>query len=204
MAFLNIAPTGTVLPFAGSTAPEGWLLCDGSSQSTTTYAKLFAVIAYTYGGTGGSFNVPDMRGVFPRGSGTNGTNNYGGVTGHTPAGGMLAVKGGQKTAKNGLSASSGATTVTGSVGGTDGTHSHNLSSSDLFEFIKWVNPNGDRQLNAGTDVKGGLQPHGLSVLSTNSGHGHGHSLTATPSITTASTDTETTPAFLALNYIIKL
>jgi microcystin-dependent protein len=63
-------PTGSVTSFAGSAAPSGWLLCDGGSYSTTTYAALFAVIAYTYGGGGASFNVPDMRGRGPIGSGT--------------------------------------------------------------------------------------------------------------------------------------
>jgi len=56
------SPTGAVIDFAGSSAPTGWLLCNGSSYSTTTYASLFAVIGYTYGGSGASFNVPDARG----------------------------------------------------------------------------------------------------------------------------------------------
>lgn len=56
--------TGTVLPFAGSTAPDGWLLCYGQAVSRTTYAVLFAVIGTTYGIGDGSttFNVPDLRG----------------------------------------------------------------------------------------------------------------------------------------------
>lgn len=54
--------TGTIFHYAGTTAPTGYLLCDGSSVSTTTYADLFGVIAYTFGGSGASFNVPDLRG----------------------------------------------------------------------------------------------------------------------------------------------
>lgn len=54
-------PTGSVIDFAGSAAPADWLLCDGSAYDTTTYADLFAVIGYTYGGAGASFNVPDCR-----------------------------------------------------------------------------------------------------------------------------------------------
>ena len=53
--------------FFGSTLPSGWLWCDGSSYSTTAYPTLFAAIGYTYGGGGGSFNVPDMRGQVPVG-----------------------------------------------------------------------------------------------------------------------------------------
>lgn len=59
---VNVAPTGSVTAYAGSTAPTGWLLCYGQSVSTTTYAALFAVIGYTYGGSGASFTIPDMRG----------------------------------------------------------------------------------------------------------------------------------------------
>lgn len=65
-----VAPVGSMIMFGGTTAPEGWLLCNGASVSTTTYAELFAAIGYTYGGSGGSFNLPDMRGAVPRGAGT--------------------------------------------------------------------------------------------------------------------------------------
>ena len=52
--------TGMVKAFTGDTVPTGYLLCDGSSYSTTEYADLFAVIAYKYGGAGANFNVPDL------------------------------------------------------------------------------------------------------------------------------------------------
>jgi len=57
-------PAGTVIDFAGPSAnvPTGYLICDGASYSTTTYATLFAAIAYTWGGSSASFNVPDLRG----------------------------------------------------------------------------------------------------------------------------------------------
>ena len=57
-------PPGTVAAFAGSTAPAGWLLCDGSAVSRTAYADLFAVIGTTYGAGNGSttFALPDLRG----------------------------------------------------------------------------------------------------------------------------------------------
>ena len=60
-AFINPIPTGAVLPFAGHTAPEGFLLCDGSAVSRITYAKLFEVIGELYGKGDGSttFNLPD-------------------------------------------------------------------------------------------------------------------------------------------------
>lgn len=57
-------PSGTVLPFAGSTAPSGYQLCYGQAISRTTYASLFSAIGTTYGAGDGSttFNVPDLRG----------------------------------------------------------------------------------------------------------------------------------------------
>lgn len=58
----NAVPVGVVFPFAGTAAPNGWILCDGRSLSTTTYATLFASIGYAYGGSGANFNVPDLRG----------------------------------------------------------------------------------------------------------------------------------------------
>lgn len=56
------SPTGVIVDFAGSVAPTGWYLCDGASKNTTTDAALFAVIGYTYGGSGASFSLPDLRG----------------------------------------------------------------------------------------------------------------------------------------------
>jgi microcystin-dependent protein len=57
-------PAGIVTPFAGATAPDTWLLCDGSAVSRTTYADLFRVIGTTYGVGDGSttFGLPDLRG----------------------------------------------------------------------------------------------------------------------------------------------
>lgn len=67
-----VNPVGMVAPYAGSTAPDYWLLCDGSAVSRTTYANLFAVIGSTFGAGDGSttFNLPDLRGRTPIGVGT--------------------------------------------------------------------------------------------------------------------------------------
>lgn len=64
LGLANVAPepTGTVKLFAGSAAPTGYVLCFGQSLSTTAFPDLFAVIGYTYGGSGPNFNVPDLRG----------------------------------------------------------------------------------------------------------------------------------------------
>jgi len=66
-------PPGGIIAFGGSTIPAGWLLCDGRPVSTTTYQDLFAVILYTFGGAGSSFNLPDLRQRFPLGKAATGT-----------------------------------------------------------------------------------------------------------------------------------
>jgi microcystin-dependent protein len=78
-----VLPTGAIMPFGGSSAPTGFLLCDGSSYSTSTYAALYAVIGYTYGGVGSSFLVPDMRANVPVGykSGDANFGTLGGIAG---------------------------------------------------------------------------------------------------------------------------
>lgn len=58
----GFAPIGTLLTYATSTAPTGWLLADGTSYSTTTYSALFAVVGYSYGGSTSTFAVPDFSG----------------------------------------------------------------------------------------------------------------------------------------------
>ena len=60
-------PPGTVITVAASTAPTGYLKANGASLNTTTYASLFSTIGYTFGGSGASFTLPDLRGEFIRG-----------------------------------------------------------------------------------------------------------------------------------------
>jgi microcystin-dependent protein len=62
-------PTGSIQGFAGTSAPSGWLICDGTAISRTTYSVLWGVIGTTYGAGDGSttFNLPDLRGRVPVG-----------------------------------------------------------------------------------------------------------------------------------------
>lgn len=65
-------PAGVVLPYAGSSAPTGYLMCDGSSKVRADYADLFTAIGTTYGAVDGShFTLPDLRGRVPVGVGSN-------------------------------------------------------------------------------------------------------------------------------------
>ncbi len=64
-------PTGTILPFAGTSAlPSGYLLCDGTQYQTNIYPDLFTQIGYSYGGTIPLFAVPDMTNKFIMGATT--------------------------------------------------------------------------------------------------------------------------------------
>jgi len=60
---------GEIRMFAGTYAPSGWLLCDGRSMERSKYQELFGVIAYTYGGGGERFKLPDLMGRVPVHSG---------------------------------------------------------------------------------------------------------------------------------------
>jgi microcystin-dependent protein len=107
---VTLVPTGAVMPFAGSTAPTGWLLCAGQAVSRTTYAALFAVLGTTFGAGDGSttFALPGMRGraVF-------GVDNMGGG------------------AANRLGAgSAGGVTGTASLGATGGEQKHTLTIAE--------------------------------------------------------------------------
>ncbi len=98
----TIMPVGAIIPYAGSSAPTGFFLCNGDQVSRSTYSVLYAVIGISYGDGDGSttYHLPDMRGRFLRGvdgsagrdpdkdnrspsqAGGNGGNNIGSVQGY--------------------------------------------------------------------------------------------------------------------------
>lgn len=96
-----IVPVGAILDFAGTSAPNGWLLCFGQTVSRSTYSVLFAALGTTYGSGDGSttFNLPDCRGRVVAGKDDMGgssanrlTNQSGGLNGDT-----LGATGGAET-----------------------------------------------------------------------------------------------------------
>ena len=68
----SVIPCGIIQMFAGATAPNGWLVCNGSTVSRSAYSDLFKVIGTTYGAgnSNDTFTLPDMRGRTPIGVGT--------------------------------------------------------------------------------------------------------------------------------------
>ena len=69
-------PTGAIMQWTTTLAPDGFLICDGSERSRSTYSELFAVIGTTYGSGNGSttFNIPNLQGRIPVGRDSSDTN----------------------------------------------------------------------------------------------------------------------------------
>ena len=102
---LATIPSGVVIPFAGSTAPQGYLLCDGRAVSRTDYPYLFDTIGTTYGEGDGSttFNLPNLQDKFVQGAGTN-------AVGTEMSAGLPNITGNHTTYDYNSSSSSGAFT----------------------------------------------------------------------------------------------
>ena len=177
--------TGEVRMYAGASAPTGWLVCNGSAVSRTTYAALFNVIGTTFGAGDGSttFNVPDMRGRVPIGAGQGNTAEGGG----TGVNRVIGAKGGAETH----------TQVVGEFPG----HTHSVPSLTVPN-TGWGGPTGGTV--AGTLVT--AQPG--AVYFTDGGQTNNYNNTGTGE--TGGVDNFTTPSSMAImdpfavvNFIIK-
>lgn len=180
--------TGIVVPYAGLTAPQGFLLCYGQAVSRTTYAALFDVIGTTYGvGDGATtFNLPDLRG-----RAAIGLDDIGGTTADRLQLGALAA------ARHTLGGTGGADTHTlttgempahdhGGSSGAAGSHSHQLSASTLL-------------VGSGSPALQLLTYAGGSTATTSTVSDHTHSLTSQGG---DEAHNNVQPSIL-LNYIIK-
>jgi microcystin-dependent protein len=89
----GLIPSGALMPYAGSSTPPGFLSCDGSAVSRTTYAGLFSAIGTTWGAGDGSttFNLPDLRDRVVIGT------SPGSLSGNRPTARSLAQTGGEET-----------------------------------------------------------------------------------------------------------
>lgn len=173
-------PTGSVMEFAGSSAPSGWLFCDGSAVSRITYSALFGILNTTYGAGDGSstFNLPDLRGRVVVGAGAGP-----GLTSRT-----LAATGGEETHL----LTTGELPAHNHPGSTaaDHTHPQNVSA------------------NPGTGGPGiradyNADATGLSVYPQGIGTGGSGAIGVTVASQGGGTAHNTMPPFLVLNRIIK-
>lgn len=84
----SLCPAGVIFPYVNATAPTGWLVCDGSAVSRSTYAALFAIVGTSYGSGDGSttFNLPNIVDRVPVGkSGGKAIGTSGGSATATPS-----------------------------------------------------------------------------------------------------------------------
>jgi len=165
--------TGIVVPWGSAAIPSGFLLCDGQSVSTTTYAALFAVIAYTYGGSGASFNVPDLR-----------DRTICGVSASNSKALAQTVGANTVTPTGNITGSTGATTLTTQQ---IASHSHSLTTQGMCSFC------------SGQFVTQGGMQGSRCTSSTGGGQSHTHTLSAN----FAGSANSVLQPTLVLNYIIK-
>lgn len=183
----QLMPTGVILPFAGNTAPSGWLACDGSAVSRTTYASLFTTIGTTYGTGDGSttFNLPDFRGRFPRFNDAM----FGGTAASRDTGRVHGSAQGQATAKNGLTASVSGSNSASSISATSS------SSQTLLVQGPVSNPLGNSGSVVAYVTYGSFTPSISGTAAAQAWSG---------SVTVGAGDSETRPINLAVNAIIKI
>jgi microcystin-dependent protein len=129
VAWTQIVPSGVIQQYAGTTAPAGYLMCDGGTVSYNTYGALATVLGTTYGpitGGGDLYRLPDLKGKVPVGKAASGTfaglNGQGGAETHTLTSAQIAAH------SHGLTwTSSGAGTATASATASTGDFSNNHS-----------------------------------------------------------------------------
>lgn len=163
---------GQVCFFAMQTAPDGFLVCDGSLVSRLTYAELFAAIGTLYGAGDGSttFSLPDLRGEFIRG--------WDGGRGIDSGRGFATVQADENKSHShtGSATSAGAHTHTASTGSGGGhTHGIRIGSADAYEstassVVATVN---HRRVSSTTINSGGEHTHTVTV---NSAGAHTHTV----------------------------
>jgi microcystin-dependent protein len=182
---VTLVPTGAIMPFAMNTAPSGWLAANGSAVSRTAFAALFAAIGTTYGAGDGSttFTLPDLRGYFVRGSGTNSDGVAAGTFGAKQADGLISH------------------THSGTTGNDSPDHSHGVANFETnFDQV-----GGSRPISLGgvfnTDFTKGTGTGYYSVNTAGASTRHQHDFT-TSSQSPAGT-TETRPRNIAMLYCIK-
>jgi microcystin-dependent protein len=168
----EICPIGSLMDFAGSTPPAGWIFCFGQNLNRTTYAKLFAVIQTAFGAGDGSttFGVPDLRGRVVAGK-----DNMGG----TSADRLTSPINGDNLGAAGGSQSHALITAelpAHNHGVTDPGHAHNFGIS--LQGVTGSQLIGSGAVPAfyaaGADTRSGTQSSGTGISIQNTGSGTAH------------------------------
>ena len=201
--FTNRSEVGAIKPWGKATAPVGYLLCDGTAVSRTTYAELYVVLGDTYGAGNGSttFNVPQLQGKTPQG--------YDGNTYN------LAATGGANTVTVAVTNTQ-AVTVTGSISNTALTTAQIASHSHDVQISDGIVPPHSSLTSAKAGGVGPLSPKPTQNQGSGTGHNHAHTLAGTMTGTVAVTSSggalsgtvtaagnNTFSRYVVVNYIIK-
>jgi microcystin-dependent protein len=178
-------PTGSIMIWPGSTAPTGWLLCDGTAYSTTTYAALYAVLSTTYGSGTGTFRVPDIRGNVVVGlDGTDATFSTRGATGGEKTHSIVTAE---------LPAHNHAVgTLTIASGGS---HDHDYTAPNN-------SPSATKVKNDGCSDCVPITPRTISGVTASDGS-HTHTMSGSTANTGTGTAMNVLQPYIVLNYIIK-
>jgi microcystin-dependent protein len=168
-------PAGIVTSFAGSTAPAGWLICDGTLKQTSAYPNLFNAIGYAYGGSGSQFGVPNLKGRVPVGLDATQTefdvlNDQGGAKTHT----LITAEMPQHN-HTGTTASS-------------GNHAHNYQDHPRNPSVTYASGSGGQDRTAVADQTDTAGAHTHTFTTGNTGSGSAHN---------------NLQPYIVLNYIIK-
>ncbi len=195
-------PCGMIVNFSGDNAPNGWLICDGSEVSKTTYSDLFSVIGTKYGSASDSnnFKLPDLRERIPVGF-KSGTNNLGNTGGNSSV--TLTTNQIPSHTHTGTTDSNGSHNHTA----TDSGHSHSYVDA-YFAEAQSGGANNVFGTNAGTDNDNSYiyrpsptTSNGFANISVENNGSHTHTFTTDSTGGGQSVDIRN--KFIVLNYIIK-
>lgn len=200
IAGLAPAPIGSIQMWPSDSIPLGYMLCDGSSLNKDDYAALFSVIGTIYGGSGNTFNLPDLKGKFVACKDP-GTADYS----------LLANTGGANKVMLGMSEipkhnhDTVNSTMDGSITTSDeGKHTHTVKSFLGNGSTGWRH---DFEYGTCNQYQAQVVPDNtdMLVLTTNGEHNHSVDLKASGGdINGATAAHENRPPFIVLNYIIKV
>ena len=183
-------PTGVVNPFAGDTAPTGWLMCSGETFSATVYPALASLLGSKYGAiSGDNYRLPDLRGRTPFGK-----DDMGGTAASRITNAVSGVTG----------------TTIGAVGGDQRLHAHNHGVTDPSHGHTVIGGPGGHTVT--TNFGGGTTSatFSFSPSGVNGNFGYGPIWSVSGSTTGISINNNTQgggsqnlPPAIILNYIIK-
>lgn len=192
-------PIGSMLAFAGSTAPTGWLLCNGASVLRATYPALFAVIGTTYGSVDGThFTLPSLTNRVPVGSG--GTYSRGGTGGASTVTLTSAQLASHSHGLSGVSAGSAGSHSHGGSTDSAGSHSHSEGTAGTRSDILAGGGTTVGTQSSGTTGSAGSHSHGVSTDSQGS---HSHSISGSSDSAGSGSAHENMPPYLAVPWIIR-